>query len=165
MKKLFKKRIDPSEDITEFYNFILNNTDYFTDYVQHTPTKQEVREEFLIDVPPNINLQNKEVFGIYNQEELIGFLDLLFHYPDDSTCMIGYLVIDQRYRKQGLGQKIYNEVVTYLSKRDISKVRLGVIKDNIPAVKMWEKQGFEIIDQLNSPYGEQLTMELGIENR
>ncbi len=162
MENLIVEKIKVSEDITGFYNFIINNTDYFTDYVKSRPTLKEVKEEFLLDVPPGIDLKNKEVFGIYRLDEFIGFLDLLFHYPDDSTCMIGYLVIDQKYRSQGLGQKIYNQTLTYISETNISKVRLGVIKDNVPAVRMWEKQRFKIIDEIDTPYGNQLTMELYI---
>jgi|GEM_PF-4863585 len=164
MEKLHLKKIELPMDEKPFYYFIMNNTDYFTDYIEHTPTVKEVREEFLLDVPPNIELDNKEVYGIYVKNALVGFLDLLFYYPDKDICMIGYLVIDQEYRKQGIGQQIYDKAISYIHQRGISKVRLGVIKENIPAVRMWEKQGFKTIIEQKTCYGEQLTMECEIDN-
>nr|WP_255695456.1 GNAT family N-acetyltransferase [Salinicoccus sp. ID82-1] len=143
-----------------FYNLIMRNTDHFSDYVNRIPSLSEVEEEFLLDVPPGVNIENKEVYGIHKEQNLIGFLDILFNYPDTSTCMIGYLVVDQDYRKQGIGQQVYDQAVAYVKDRGIQKIRLSVIKDNEPAIKMWEKQGFETIDEETTEYGQQLMMEL-----
>ena len=74
--------------------------------------------------------------------------------------MIGYLVIDQNYRKQGIGQQVYNHAVAYTKEKDMGKIRLSVIKENEPAVRMWKKQGFETIDEEVTEYGTQLMMEI-----
>ena len=160
MMNISLKLIDYEKDLAEFYDLIMNNTDYFNDYVESIPTSNEVKEDFLLDVPPGIALNNKEVYGIYKEDNMIGFVDLLFNYPQESTCMIGYLVIDQSFRKQGIGQYAYDWIIGYAEDRDIETLRLGVIKDNLPAVRMWEKQGFKTVEEIPTEYGEQLTMEL-----
>lgn len=160
MKRFKLKLLDKEKDFKPFYNFIMRNTDHFRDYMEVVPSFDEVIEEFLLDVPPGIDIKNKEVYGIYREENLIGFLDILFNYPKIYTCMIGYLVIDQNYRKQGIGQHVYNHAVAYVKGKDMRKIRLSVIRENEPAVRMWEKQGFETIDEEVTEYGVQLMMEL-----
>lgn len=154
------KLLDTEKEFNLFYNFIMRNTDHFKDYRKLVPSFDEVKEEFLLDVPPNTDIKNKEVYGVYREENLIGFLDILFNYPKSHTCMIGYLVIDQNYREQGIGQQVYNHAVAYAKEKDMRKIRLSVIKENEPAVGMWKKQGFETIDEEVTEYGTQLMMEI-----
>ncbi|WP_017547398.1 GNAT family N-acetyltransferase [Salinicoccus carnicancri] len=156
------KLLDTENEFNHFYNFIMRNTDHFTDYSTVVPSFDEVKEEFLLDVPPGIDIKNKEVYGVYMEEDLIGFLDILFNYPNSHICMIGYLVIDQSYRKHGIGQKVYNHAVAYAKGRDMRKIRLSVVKENEPAVGMWKKQGFETIDEEVTEYGTQLMMEISL---
>ncbi|WP_434122314.1 GNAT family N-acetyltransferase [Salinicoccus roseus] len=154
------KLLDKEREVNPFYNFIMGNTDHFRDYMEVVPSLDEVKEEFLLDVPPGMDIKNKEVYGVYREENLIGFLDILFNYPESHTCMIGYLVIDQNYRKQGIGQQVFNHAVAYAKEKDMRKIRLSVIKENEPAVRMWKKQGFETIDEEVTEYGTQLMMEI-----
>ncbi|WP_052256523.1 N-acetyltransferase [Salinicoccus sp. YB14-2] len=159
MNTIQLKSIDENNDLENFYDLIMKNKDYFDDYVEYKPTFKEVKEEFLLDVPLDVPLNNKNVLGIYKQNDLIGFLDILLSYPDNATCMIGYLVVDQNYRGQGIGQEVYNRAKSMMIENNMKNIRLGVIKDNIPAVSMWEKQGFQVVDKINTEYGVQLTME------
>ncbi|GAB3059109.1 GNAT family N-acetyltransferase [Salinicoccus sesuvii] len=147
-------------DFDSFYNFIMKNTAYFTEYINEAPSFEEVEAEFLLDVPPGVDIENKKVYVIYQEQRMIGFLDILFNYPETSTCMIGYLVIDQTHRNQGIGQLVYDQTSAYIKTKNIQKVRLSVVEDNKPAIKMWEKQGFEIADEVITEYGVQLMMEI-----
>lgn len=159
MNNIQLKILDENNDFNNFYELIMNNTDYFDDYVKYRPTFKEVKEEFLLDVPPDVPLNNKNVFGIYINDVLIGFLDILYSYPKKNTCMIGYLVIDQKYRGQGIGQEVYNRAKSTMLENNMEKIRLGVIANNAPAVSMWAKQGFQAVDKIDTEYGVQFTME------
>ncbi|WP_020007933.1 GNAT family N-acetyltransferase [Salinicoccus albus] len=159
MKKPNLIRLDAEEDIEVFYRSVMKNTDYFTDYQKALPTLDEVKQEFFHDIPPYVYLENKEVYGIYIDRKISGFVDLLYRYPDQDTCMIGYLVIDWDQRRTGVGQKVYDEVREYMKRRNIKKIRVGVLEDNVPAVSFWIKQGFQEVEQIDTEYGTQITME------
>ncbi|MFC3418689.1 GNAT family N-acetyltransferase [Salinicoccus hispanicus] len=151
---------DREKDFDPFYSFIMRNTDYFTEYLETAPSRGDVEAEFLLDVPPGVDIENKEVYVIYQEQNIIGFLDILFNYPDTSACMIGYLVIDQKHRNQGIGQQVYDQAIAYIKVKDIQKVRLSVVEENKSAIKMWNKQGFETVDEVTTEYGVQLMMEV-----
>ena len=64
------KLLDKEREFNPFYNFIMGNTDHFRDYMEVAPSFDEVKEEFLLDVPPGIDIKSKEVYGVYREENL-----------------------------------------------------------------------------------------------
>lgn len=51
-------------------------------------------------------------------------------------------------RFQGVGQALLAEVVTAAKQRDDAHIELEVIADNWPALKLYQKAGFQVIDDL-----------------
>lgn len=54
------------------------------------------------------------------------------------------IAIDPDFRKHGLGQKLVAEMIVEAVKNNIHQMTLEVRKSNIPAIKLYEKMGFEI---------------------
>lgn len=153
------KELIQDQDTKLLYDFVLANTDYFTDYQQISPSIEEIVDEFFLDIPANIRLENKKILAIYQDEKMIGFVDLLYHYPDKKTCCLGLFVLDSLVRHQGLGQDIYSLIEEMIWKEGFSRIFLGVLTENQPAKKMWQKQGYRKIEEIVTSYGKQMNME------
>ena len=140
--------------------FLLANQDYFTDYQSQPPTLAEIRTEFFLEVPAGIPLANKQTLAVFAQEKMIGFIDLLYHYPDPKTCFLGLFVLHPDFRRQGYGQQLYDRIEAHVRHENFTALRLGVLKNNQPAKKMWRKQGYQVVGHVDDhPYGPHLIME------
>ncbi|MCM1189653.1 MAG: GNAT family N-acetyltransferase [bacterium] len=65
------------------------------------------------------------------------------------TPYIGYLFVDEKYRGHRLSQKLISYAMTYLRAAGFSRVFLVSDHENL-----YEKYGFEVIDQKPAPWGE-----------
>lgn len=144
--------LDATIDATISYKFALKTTDYFKDW-QQTPTIAEVIQDFFWEIPSEVNPDQKEVFGIFVQNTMIGILDLLHDYPEKETSVLGLLALCPDYRNRGYGQKAYDFAESRIKDRGQTSFRLGVLVDNHVAQTMWHKQGFHKIKQTETPYG------------
>ena len=48
------------------------------------------------------------------------------------------------FRRQGLGIQLLNQMFEYAKENKINKIILDVAEDNIPAIKLYEKMGFDL---------------------
>lgn len=56
---------------------------------------------------------------------------------------INSLAVLSKYRRQGIGKKLLNEVVLFCKDNDIEKLCIEVRKSNYYAIKFYEKNGFK----------------------
>lgn len=70
-----------------------------------------------------------------------------------DECNIGNIVTDKDYRGRGLGTKMMTSLMEELRRRGIKKVFLEVEHDNLPAIALYEKQGFTRYGQRRGYYG------------
>jgi GNAT superfamily N-acetyltransferase len=103
-------------------------------------------EEEFQDVPPGKSLDDKFVFGIVNrQNELVGILDVLRGYPDETTWWIGLFLLLPEVRLHGIGPKVFQAFAEYARGQGGSAIMLGVVEENTLAYQFWQKAGFEFI--------------------
>lgn len=94
------------------------------------------------------NLNELEKILVYEKDEkIIGFIDYIKLY---ETVEILYLVVDIDYRRKGIGTKL---IEALLAGVDIKKGILEVRTSNIPAIALYEKNGFEIVRTIKNYYG------------
>jgi ribosomal protein S18 acetylase RimI-like enzyme len=56
---------------------------------------------------------------------------------------ISNLVIEQRYRRQGLGSKLLKAAIQWAVERDIRQITLEAQTKNYPAISFAQKHGFQ----------------------
>jgi ribosomal protein S18 acetylase RimI-like enzyme len=107
-----------------------------------------LRESILIDYPnlpplqetlENIQTSGESFLGYYKQEILAGVLSYSL---EQETLTIQRLVVHPTYTGRGIGQALLRELIhqhTYIKTFTVSTA-----EKNIPAVKLYEKHGFEI---------------------
>ena len=110
------------------------------------PASPSAGEEEFHDVPPGKSVDDKFVFGIVNQQnDLVGLLDVVHGYPDETTWWIGLFVLIPEARSQGLGQKIVQGFAEYVRVSRGQAIMLGVVEENTLAYRFWSRLGFESI--------------------
>jgi GNAT superfamily N-acetyltransferase len=113
----------------------------------HAADLKSTEEDFLF-VPDGNSPEDKFVYGIFDpQNALVGLLDTLHGYPDESTWWIGLLLLAPQVRSQGLGQKLVEAFAEYAYASGAQALMLGVVEDNERAYQFWSKMGFEFVRQ------------------
>lgn len=108
-----------------------------------------------------IESQYDYVYGYYLDDKLVGFIHVTKLY---ETMDIVNVVVDREVRKQGIATKLINYVIDLFD--DIDNVMLEVNENNIPAISLYKKNNFEIINKRNNYYGSDaaLIMKRVVEN-
>ncbi len=129
----------------EFRAQIKHLFDRCKDYFYLVESKQANEgsiNEFLEDLPQGKTLKDKHTLGIFNNEKLIGVIDLVENYPNKNEWIIGLLLIDPGERGYGLGKKVHKILEDISNKGQGEKLRIGVVEQNKSAVEFWKKIGY-----------------------
>jgi len=106
---------------------------------------ESVKEDFN-SVPPRKPLDDKYVFGIVNSRRgIVGLLDTLCWYPDQTTWWIDTLLFVPESRSQGLGEKVVEGFAQYARASGALAIILGVVDENNNAIKFWGRMSFELV--------------------
>lgn len=74
--------------------------------------------------------------------ELVGFINI---WEQFDTSSIAQLAVKQEYRNKGIATELYNYLEKMLKEKNIEFVTLEVRKNNIPAINLYKKLGFNYI--------------------
>jgi ribosomal protein S18 acetylase RimI-like enzyme len=133
------------EDIKAIQALYEQCLDYMLLVDGHPATPNGVEEDFL-SLPAGRSREDKFVFGIANQQkEIVGLLDTVRGYPNDTTWWIGVLLFVPESRSRGLGEIVLRGFVEYARLSGAQAIMLGVVEDNIRAYKFWNSMGFEFV--------------------
>lgn len=99
-------------------------------------------------------IQHGKLLVLFDDQDPIGFLELMNDWDDEDTAYLYALAIEEDYRNQGLGTKLIKSGIELLIKDDYSKVSLTVDPDNEPAIHVYkDKLGFKKKKHENNVYG------------
>ena len=102
--------------------------------------------------------QVEEVQKIYPQREiLIGFIDSqpcalgkIIPVENNASARLGWIAIDKSLRGKGLGSEWIKTIIEYFeSSYGKQALELYVLKDNIPAQRTYESNGFRLMADEN----------------
>lgn len=134
--------IKPSdtEKFIEFYEKLVDETDYLMFTPEETSEKEDQEEEFIKNYD-----DYKQVFvAVDDDDEIIGYLGIsrshLAKLKHTAKFNIGVL---EDHRRQGVATKLIDYAQKWAEKNGISRLELTVITENEPAVALFEKVGFE----------------------
>ncbi len=68
---------------------------------------------------------------------------------DGRRGYLQHLVVDQKYRGKGLGDKLANSCIKALEKIGILKTHLFVFKTNVLGNTFWSNRGYKLRDDVN----------------
>ncbi|MGL4762618.1 MAG: GNAT family N-acetyltransferase [Sarcina sp.] len=100
---------------------------------------------------------------IYIDEDLIGFTMYGKVASEENRVWLDRYMIDQRYQGKGYGSRVLNYIILYLKKLyNCNEIYISIFEDNIHALHMYQKVGFEFNGELD--YGGEKVMVKTLEN-
>lgn len=144
--QLYKQDIDTVEELCN------KCSDYYILSGGALPTKDDVSALFT-ELPPNKNLEDKILLGVYKSNKLIGIIDIIRDYPIKSEWTIGLLLLEPEERGKGLGAIIHEALIKRARHLGAKRFSIGVIEDNNKAFSFWSKLGYEKIRDINMDIG------------
>ena len=99
--------------------------------------------DFFRDLPPGKTYDDKHLIGVFDEERLIGAIDIVEDYPRDKEWIIGFVVVHPDYRRRGLGSKIFEVLGEIVKENRGTYLRVGVQIQNEAGLKFWYHCGFE----------------------
>ena len=127
-------------DAEMIYEVLKNNTIF---YQYHPPmvTVESILED-MEALPPNKGYEDKHYIGFFSGGTLVAVMDLIDHYPNPGTALLGFFAMNTNLHGQGIGTEIISDSVAYLAQVGFQKVRLGIDKGNPQSKAFWLKNGF-----------------------
>lgn len=122
------------------YKALKENTIF---YKHHPPmvTVESILEDMKA-LPPNKGYEDKHYIGFFNNDVLVAVMDLIEHYPQQGTALLGFFAMNSNLQGCGIGTAIISDSIAYLTKVGFQKARLGIDKGNPQSKAFWLKNGF-----------------------
>ena len=127
-------------DAEKIYEVLKENTIF---YKYHPPmvTVESILED-MEALPPNKGYDDKHYVGFFCDDVLVAVMDLIEHYPQEGTALLGFFAMNSNFQGQGIGTAIILESIAYLAQLGFRKVRLGIDKGNPQSKAFWLKNAF-----------------------
>ena len=134
-------RLEDLQDLLRFEQELINAERPFDPTIRPSPLKYYDLEHLIRD----------EEIGVYVAEykgKLIssgyGMARKARHYLDhEEYAYLGFMYTDPNYRGKGVNYKVLNVLKEWAKKQGLDELRLTVYDENIPAIKAYEKAGFQ----------------------
>lgn len=139
--KIVSLDLDDMESVDQLCN---ECEDYFL-MVNGAVHTMEDTEEILSALPPQKELKDKFVLGIFYREEMIGVIDLIKDYPVMDQWIIGLFLLKEKDRNKGIGKLVHDALIEIILRDSGKSLTLGVVKENIKGLKFWENLGYKTI--------------------
>ena len=129
------------QDAEMVYEVLKKNTIF---YEYHPPmvTVESILED-MEALPPNKGYEDKHYIGFFDEGALVAVMDLIEHYPNPETALLGFFAMNANLQGQGIGTEIVSDSIAYLAQVGFKKVRLGIDKGNPQSKAFWLKNGFD----------------------
>ena len=137
---------DLLERVLKIYD---TNQDYFKISMNGKPSMKSVIED-KNEVPPGLNLKNKNYKLISLNGRDIGIIDYVMNYPDEDSISIGLFMINGNFHRNGYGKEFIEEFIANMRNEGYHRIRLGVLNENRNGFEFWTRMGFIVIKEMFS---------------
>lgn len=107
----------------------------------------------------------KTFYIIKNKDEIVGYC-IYYIKPDFSSsrfnkkAIIYCLGIDKNSRRKGFAERLLKETIREMKENNIPFIILYVDVNNVPAIRLYEKLGFQILREVKDICGEENCYEM-----
>ena len=110
---------------------------------------KNIKDTFVVSNNYVNKFNNDILFLAYDNDLPIGFIYgyLKFqegNFVDKSVAFIDALYVLENYRNKGIAKALINKFYDWCKENNISIVEISVFKDNIEAINLYKKLGYEI---------------------
>lgn len=138
----------------QVYDLYCQCDDYFQMAEGKVADGSNVKELFE-ELPPGKQMQDKEIYGLFQQGVMMGVVDLVKDYPEKGEWIIGLLLLDPSVRNKGLGRAAHKTILEHSLDQGAEKLRVGVLEQNNQGLSYWTKLGYKEISRTEKrPFGD-----------
>jgi len=111
-------------------------------------TKDEIEKFVNSEHDIQLNLQIRYVICLNKNNQAIGTIDLFDLNPQDQHVGVGLLIASSDHRKKGYATEALTTLIDYC-RNELSVVHVfcNIQKDNLGSIRLFEKLGFEFIEE------------------
>lgn len=105
--------------------------------VHHSQVDETQAQEVLTDWIK----EDHELYDILGDGKPVGFVHL--NWRGATVCWIEDIFVEEGLRRQGIASKAIALVEEVLQKRDVEGICMDVVPDNIPALRLYHRLGYD----------------------
>ena len=84
--------------------------------------------------------ENRPMFAYFKNEKILGYYSLLI--CDNNECELNNLCVLPDHRHNKIGEKLLNDAFIQARKINCSKIKIGIVEENIRLRQWYEKHNF-----------------------
>lgn len=138
-----KVKIEDYEEVVKLYKELWDAEKIFD---LNLKQKYEVSDKQKAKIQKRIK-SRKEIFLVAEEnKEIVGLIDGYIIDDNNYIEKVGYLdhlCVSKKYREQGISTKLIEEFTKIMKSKNVSYLKLNAFEQNIPAVSLYKKLGFE----------------------
>jgi ribosomal protein S18 acetylase RimI-like enzyme len=116
------------EDVAALQNLLESVPSYAERLTGYPPGPSDALSA-LLAVPPQFDPVNKRGIGMWDEQGLVAFADVLIGHPQSDTTYIGLLIVHGGHHRQGLGRDVHEALLVQLQTHvNIERMRLGLVE-------------------------------------
>ncbi len=130
------------EDLVSLQRVLESAPDYSYRTTGGLPGQADAQAVFTM-LPEGRTYDNKFVYGIFWNTEMVGCIDVIRGYPDKNSAWIGLLLLSERHQHKKFGGQAYKLLESQIRMwTEISDIQLAVVSTNDIVMPFWRKLGF-----------------------
>jgi len=137
------RKITPSDAAAfiEFFTLLLKQTDFLLPSAKEAAISVEKQTEIIsaLDDFKQIFIASDSV-----KNRIVGFIGVTRFNMEKNKHIANFAIgVLKDSQKHGLAEKLLAEAEKWLKAKNVRRLELTVIKENIPAIRFYEKHGFK----------------------
>ncbi len=126
------------------YNIDKERSLEFSNFLAEFSSRSKEEQKVIQRLTNKIIIPKKRFITAKNNDEIIGILMAVLE--PRQYLYLADILIKPKYRKRAIASTMIKEIIEYLSSMNqIKKIWLQVEKDNIPALRLYQKLGFRTL--------------------
>lgn len=101
----------------------------------------QVNDTEALEILSNWTKEDSELYDILGDGVSVGFIRLNWRGP--KVCWIEDIFVEESLRRQGIASKAIGLVEEVLQKRGVEGICMDVVPDNIPALRLYHRLGYD----------------------
>lgn len=134
------------DNIEKYEELFYSNEDYYI-LTDGQPATKETCVETIEYCPNDFPKENVYNIGVSYSGKPVCVLFILYGYPDERTVYIGLFLMNEEFKKQGIGTKVIKALFDSCANTVIQKICLSVQDNNIAGNRFWKNLGFEVVNR------------------
>ncbi len=120
-----------------------DSAEYLYRITGHPPGSADAQSLYSI-LPEGKSYDDKFVYGIYFEEQMVGCADVIRGYPKACIALLGLLLVEEAHQGKGIETIAYRSLEQNIRKwADVTHLQVQVVRTNEQALPFWSGEGFE----------------------